>query len=280
MKRVDELGALNRLGKRIAPFLSRIATHPAGTQMLAYLEAYLAVLQGKGSGSGWDLEGEAAVAARCIRRIHPVVFDTGANLGNWSSALNRRIAHLEPAFYLLEPSFACQTALQALAIPNKRIFKVAAGESEGEATLLSDAAGSEAASLHVRRDTYHQHTGKSLAETVPVRTVDGLMTELGIAQIDFLKIDVEGHELAVLHGAQRALESGAIRAIAFEFGSGQINSRTYFHDFWDLLHPLGYSLHRILPGGRLARVPAYYESLEYFRGVSNYVALLPGSLPE
>lgn len=37
--------------------------------------------------------------------------------------------------------------------------------------------------------------------------------------------------------------------------------------------PCGYQLVRIAPGGRLVKVPAYYESLEYFRGATNYLGL-------
>jgi hypothetical protein len=65
--------------------------------------------------------------------------------------------------------------------------------------------------------------------------------------------------------------------LTFEFGSGQINSRTFFHDFWDLLQPLGFALRRICPGGRTVPVDEYYEDLEYFRGVTNYLALAPAS---
>ena len=63
-----------------------------------------------------------------------------------------------------------------------------------------------------------------------------------------------------------------MRAISVEFGSGNITTRTFFHDIWDLLHPRGYQLARIAPGGRLIPVTEYYEDLEYFRGVTNYLA--------
>lgn len=276
MTRVDELGALNRAGKRLAPTLARLAANPAGARALGLLEAYLAVLQGKGSGSGWDLEAEIAVAAHTIQRARPIVVDAGANRGAWSVGLHARIAALQPRFYLLEPSAALQSTLAALPIADKVILPVALGERAGEATLRSDAPGSEAASLHVRRDSYHQR-GEGASQQVTVTTLDTVVAEQRLAQIDYLKIDVEGHELAVLHGAQATLQRGMVRALAFEFGSGQINSRTFFHDFWDLLHPLEYRLYRILPGGRVTPVERYYESLEYFRGVSNYLALQPAT---
>lgn len=272
MTRVDELGALNRLGKRLAPALARIAANPLGAQALGLLEAYVAVLQGKGAGSGWDLEAEIAVAARTIQRARPVIVDVGANRGAWSEGLYTRIAALEPRFFLIEPSETLQPTLADLPMPDKTILPVALGERAGEATLLSDAPGSEAASLHTRRDTYHQGGG-AVAQLVTVSTLDALVAEQGLTQIDYLKLDVEGHELAVLQGGKATLRRGMVHALAFEFGSGQINSRTFFHDFWDLLHPLDYRFFRILPGGRLMAVERYYESLEYFRGVSNYLAL-------
>ena len=57
----------------------------------------------------------------------------------------------------------------------------------------------------------------------------------GIEHIHFLKLDVEGHEVAVLRGAQGMLNRGAISMIQFEFGPANIYSRSYFYDFWSLL---------------------------------------------
>ena len=49
---------------------------------------------------------------------------------------------------------------------------------------------------------------------VPTDTLDGLTGADG--QIDLLKLDVEGHEAAVLHGATGLLGRGAVRDIIFE----------------------------------------------------------------
>jgi hypothetical protein len=87
-------------------------------------------------------------------------------------------------------------------------------------------------------------------------------------------MDLEGHELFVLRGAAQALKRGYIRALTFEFGSSNVNSRTYFHDFWDLLSAYGFEIKRIYPGGTVMKVSEYYEDLEYFRGVTNYLAVL------
>ena len=88
-----------------------------------------------------------------------------------------------------------------------------------------------------------------------------------------MKLDVEGNELAVLRGSQESLKTKRIKALTFEFGSGNINSRTFFHDFWDVLKGYGYTIKRICPGGILLEIAEYYEDLEHFRGVTNYLAI-------
>lgn len=146
--------------------------------------------------------------------------------------------------------------------------------NDGNATLYSagDAAGN--ASLHERRDTYFIDQSFSPV-TVPQVAIDSVIAKYAIATVDFMKMDIEGHELFALRGAQHSIEAGTIRALSFEFGSGNINSRTFFRDYWDLLTGHGYRLHRVLPGGRLLETERYSEELEYFRGVSNYISCLP-----
>lgn len=144
-------------------------------------------------------------------------------------------------------------------------------DKSGKATLYSPDAWSPVASLYPRRDSQLQkyEFGKQEVEVV---TIDDFIDSFGIDVVDFMKIDVEGNELAVLHGSRQALQSKRIKALTFEFGCGNINSRTYFHDFWDTLQGYGYTIKRICPGGILLKIETYYEDLEYFRGVSNYLA--------
>ncbi len=89
-----------------------------------------------------------------------------------------------------------------------------------------------------------------------------------------MKMDIEGHELLALRGAEQALKSRRIGALAFEFGSSDINSRTFFRDFWDLLGAHGFSIARITPSGKAIALLDYYEDCEYFRGATNYIAEL------
>lgn len=64
-----------------------------------------------------------------------------------------------------------------------------------------------------------------------------------------------------------------IRAVQFEFGGTNIDTRTFFKDFFSLFTELGYAIHIIRPGGRLYRLARYREFYEQFR-TTNYIAVV------
>ena len=80
--------------------------------------------------------------------------------------------------------------------------------------------------------------------------------------IDFLSIDLEGHEYDVLIGSKNMLESKKIGIIQYEFGGCNIDSRTYFQDFWYLLNN-NYYIYRLLKNG-LKKIRQYEEEQERF----------------
>ncbi len=110
----------------------------------------------------------------------------------------------------------------------------------------------------------------SATERIEVRALDDFCREQGVERIDFLKLDVEGHELAVLRGARRMLGAGTVSLIQFEFGPANIYSRTFFYDFWTLLSG-AYDIYRIVPKG-LAPIAYYGEQREIFL-TTNYLAV-------
>ena len=61
------------------------------------------------------------------------------------------------------------------------------------------------------------------------------------------------------------LSSGLVDALQFEFGGCNINSKTYFRDFFSLLSAAhGFKLFRLAPGERLVDMNNYSEALECF----------------
>jgi FkbM family methyltransferase len=248
-------------------------TQPRIVRGVRLLEAYLAILQGKGAGGGWDLVSEAQVAARYLPKGEACVFDVGANRGHWTQEIRRLRQGAPTRFFQFEPSQICQEELRARADRDTVVIGEAVGDHVGTVSFFVPEAGSTISSVHRQRDTYFQ-AAPFHEEKVPMTTIDEAVKKYQLAKIDFMKMDVEGNELAVLRGAIESLRSQKIKALAFEFGSPQINARGYFHDFWDLLNPLGFKLLRICPGGLTLPVSEYYEDLEYFRGATNYVGIL------
>jgi hypothetical protein len=80
-------------------------------------------------------------------------------------------------------------------------------------------------------------------------------------------MDIEGHELFALKGASEALRT-KIHLIQFEFGGANIDSRTYFIDFWRLLSP-NFEIFRLTANG-LISIKSYSEIYEIFLNTTYY----------
>lgn len=261
----------NRLAKNVAHPLSRLACSSLLYKPLRIADAYLNFLIGKGSGTGWDIAEEVSAAIANVHRKNPIVFDVGANLGKWSLEF---LNHIDvDQIFMFEPAPGCQEAIRNLDMPRTTLIPCAVGEQIGRLAFYSCSTTDGSAFLYERRDTpftdlvYHR-------TEVDITTLDYVIESKSIEFVDFIKMDIEGHELAALRGAERSLKAGKIGALSFEFGCGNINSRTFFKDYFDLLSDVGFLLYRIAPRGMPVATPEYYEDLEYFRGATNYLAVL------
>jgi FkbM family methyltransferase len=227
------------------------------------------------SGETWVLANRVAPACQDIAA--PVIFDVGANVGDYSVAL---LQHVPSAtIYAFEPSPAVYAKMIEHIAGNGRgnqIKPYAIGFSDSDRMVdfysytVEGEQVSLLSSIDLRLPTQVVNVQTHAKETVRVRTIDGFCQEEGIDRIDFLKLDVEGHEMSVLRGAERMLNSGAISMVQFEFGPANIYSRTFFYDFWSTLSER-YDLFRIIPHG-LAAIPYYGEHREVFL-TTNYLAI-------
>jgi len=78
-----------------------------------------------------------------------------------------------------------------------------------------------AAALSVYHDAFYSSTGDSIG--VEADTLDGILKELDIAAVDFIKMDIEGSEIEALKGMRKALESQVQLAIvAYHPVGGQL----------------------------------------------------------
>jgi len=148
------------------------------------------------------------------------------------------------------------------------IEQLAVAETPGAATLYSNAHGSALASLTKRR---LDHFGLDFEATEAVQTIrfeDYWNDMLGSQPIDLCKMDIEGHELDALKGFGEAINH--VSLIQFEFGGSNIDTRTFFQDFWYFFQDRNFGLFRISPIG-LIKIEQYREADEVF-GATNYFA--------
>lgn len=226
------------------------------------------------SGETWVLSEVVAVA--CKDTSLPIVFDVGANVGDYSRYLRDYLPTAR--IYAFEPanSVYLQLVRNVSETSDNEIKPYNFGFSDSERTVefhsytVEGQEASVLSSIDQRLPTQVLDVQTQASEQIQVRTIDGFCAAEGIDRIDFLKLDVEGHELAVLHGAQQMSASGSISIIQFEFGPANIYSRTFFYDFWTLLSP-NYDIYRIVPKG-LAAINNYGEHLEIFL-TTNYLAM-------
>lgn len=135
-------------------------------------------------------------------------------------------------------------------------------------TPVSDMDLSGIASIYNRKNTtdFYNNVQEQL---VKLEVLDEYCLDNNIKNIDLLKLDVEGHELAVLEGAKSMIQQNRIKFIQFEFGGCNIDSRTFFLDFWSLYHN-EYYFYRICANG-LRKIHEYStEKNEIFSSI-NYL---------
>jgi FkbM family methyltransferase len=96
---------------------------------------------------------------------------------------------------LIEPLRECAERLRSKR--RARVFEVAAGAPEDEGRELPLLV---AGALSTLNTSIAEDVRPSEIRRVPVRTLDSILAETGVDRVDFLSVDVEGAELAVLRG--------------------------------------------------------------------------------
>ncbi|MDJ1130596.1 FkbM family methyltransferase [Streptomyces iconiensis] len=123
---------------------------------------------------------------------------TAVDIGGWYGPWTRRLARRADRVVTIEPVPHLARHLRATAPPNAEILQAAASDHSGTATLWlpPDGRGDRGVSSLVRREVH------DTTLDVPCLPLD----ELGLTDVTLLKIDVDGSELAVLHGAEATVK--------------------------------------------------------------------------
>lgn len=168
----------------------------------------------------WDIQ---RLGERHSAPIH-TAFDIGAHTGQTSQSFLD--AFPQASIYAFEPhpnSFNC---IQAMKADRLIAHQVAMSDRCGEATFfvfddIVDPSKAVAASMNnslVKDRQFALVAGSySKSITVDCTTVDAFCSANEINRLDLLKIDTEGHEVAVLEGARETLANRGVRFVFLEY---------------------------------------------------------------
>ena len=139
-----------------------------------------------------------------------VIFDIGGNIGQTSLAINHnRLQRVkEHQVICFEPYPENAASIQANFRLNKQIEnitleQVGLGAEKGTLKMFKECEANSGGNRIIYKQDQDQ---KGIVE-VPITTIDDYVNQKVINQVDFIKIDVEGFEYAVLSGGKNVLKT-------------------------------------------------------------------------
>jgi FkbM family methyltransferase len=200
-----------------------------------------------------------------------LVFDVGANRGEWGKIVLARKPDAVVYCFEIVPATAALLRVALAGHPTAHVCDFGLSSTAGETNIFWNRASDHTSGIA----PWHEASPfASDIEVVTSRvdTGDAVMQRAGLARIDLLKIDVEGHEIEVLSGFRDTLASSALRprVIQFEYGETWLPARHTLMEAYRLLEPSGYAIGRLYPDG--VDFKPYALADDHFR-MGNYIAV-------
>ena len=183
---------------------------------------------------------------RKVLRPGMTFVDVGANVGYYS-ALAAHLVGPTGAVFSFEPSDYAYPRLTSM-IGNSsltwvRAIKCGLADAPGERFLYGAVTEDCSGPLHTATMVPQDNPQRAV---VPIETLDRMAEQLGIQQIDLMKIDVDGLEPLVLKGAANLIASGRISNILMEVNEHWFNRmNTSTDETIDHLEKSGFAAFRI-----------------------------------
>lgn len=199
-----------------------------------------------------------------------VALDVGANKGEYVKLVLDKCKSTPVQIFAFEPGHEQFKYLQSNYLQsNVYVFNVACSEKSGERFFYMDGDTGEFSSLY---PSVFKGNIKGGLKKIKIKTVklDDVIYQQKLKKINLLKIDTEGSEFEVLNGGRKAINSGTIEIIQFEFNSMNTSSRKFLKDFINLLE--SYSFYRLLPNG-IIKVDSYNPLFWEVFSFQNFVAV-------
>lgn len=201
------------------------------------------------------------------------MFDIGANIGEYSSMLsdNSQTYGVELELHLFEPTKSCFETISKKFNSKKSVILNNFGISDSSTTaqIFYDKEQSGLASLYQRNlDSYNLKLNQS--EEIVLKRMNEYIEEKSIQHIDFIKIDIEGHELKAFNGFGSYLNSDFVDYIQFEYGGANLDSHSSLMEIYKFFENRDFSLAKMMPNGlEMRKYSPFMDNFMY----SNYVAI-------
>jgi FkbM family methyltransferase len=238
------------------------------TKILIKIEGIIGCALGKGVQFG--VVHEINTIKKFLKKDIKIFFDIGSSYGNYTNELLKHFPSSN--YYLFEPGELPYKHLlnKFKDYPNIKVYNYAISNNNSLKLLYYDKKGSSGASLYQRRIEHFNNKFDKFEEVKSIQLNTLFKNEFNddLFKIDFCKIDVEGHEFAILDSFKNNFKK--FKLIQFEFGGTSIDSRTYFQDFWYLLKD-DFDIYRIGPTGPIL-IKEYTERDEIMI-FANYLAV-------
>lgn len=207
-----------------------------------------------------------------------VVFDVGANVGDWSSALVSLLT--EPTtreaadLYIFEPVPSTFEFLRnRLGTQNHVLHyeQVALSSQNGESAIYVSAPNAGTNSLHAG-----SQRGDEKQIAIDRVTATDFCKTRKINKIQLLKCDTEGHDMEVIRGALPLLADERISVLQFEYNHRWIYARNFLRDVFIAIEKLPYKLAMLQPDHLMIFTEWHPELERFFEG--NYALVHVGAL--
>jgi len=217
--------------------------------------------------------GEGALI-RCLIKPGDVVFDIGANTGQWSSMVLSDVGKVR--LHSFEPVTDTFALLKInLGSSGAHLHNIAISANNGSENFYHynrNAKLARMSSFYRRNNAVEQQFNTvPVPVSVQAQTLDSFCEKHSISRVDFVKIDTEGAELDVLRGAANLLHEQRIKIIQFEYGGTYPDAGITLHQVCRLLSSHNCVIFRILHDG-IVHMADWRDSLENNR-YSNYLAV-------
>ena len=211
------------------------------------------------------------VTERCV------FWDVGANIGHISRMLARKSRGFATSYaFEPNPDVFDVLARNLASAASARAMRLALGAADGSMTLFVGDSCLLASASRAWVAGTDQHPSEIQEHVVSVRSGDSLIRTGEAEAPQVMKIDVEGHEIAVLEGLRDHLATARNLAVACEFNPQAMKQAGHeplqlFQKLWDAR----FSVWHVDAAGRATRIPAVAEAMQFQERVGgNYVNII------